>query len=564
MILPTNKKELLKFAQDLVEICKSSQGPRAAAYRQYAQWVETGRAVGGLALANMLYSHVDRLHSHLFSPTDLRFTLDFENHYPQTILSQAAMASKVLTREWERRNIDSVFALGVREALVYGCCPIKQLASGDGDGNVELSARLVMPWHFGVYNESVNELLDQECVVETVFLTQAEVWRRVKDLPDAEGLFKRIISNADRNEGSSGNVTSFFHQVLSTAVLDTSGMSNLQDTPGGLVQLTSNPNFAQTGPQVAADLYPMHELWVKDDDLNDWVTIQYAEPGILIAPQFARKNLLVPGVMPYGVVRPNEVANYFWGRSELVDLMMLQNNLTVTMDDVKRLIGQQVDKLLVFSGDGISDETYGQFRNAGWMNVGPGGSVNDVTPALPEAIFTYINLLQSLMEKIGGFSNILSGQGESGVRAGNHADMLLKTASPRLRDRALMVERQCASFADVTLSILEAKDAKAYWTEEDSEETGEFLLSLLPNDRRVTVDSHSSSPIYEDDNKELLFAGFKAGYIDGETMIEDLPYQHKDIKIQRYRKIQQAREADKQKQEQLAQEQVAVKAEKKK
>lgn len=562
MLLPTNKKDLLALAKDLVAICQVSQGQRSAAYRQYAQWVETGRQAGGLALGNLLYSHVDRLHSHLFSPSDLRFSIDFENPYKPETLAQAEQAGRVLTREWERRNIDTVFASGVRESLVYGACPIKQLVSGDGDGNIEISARLVMPWNFGVYNENVNEILDQECVLETVYLSRPEIWRRVQHLPDAEKIFTKITSNADRNSGT-GSPTSFFHQVLSTAALNTSGQNPAENIPGGLVSLTTSPNFAQLGPQVAAELYPFHELWVKDDKLNDWVTIQLCEPDILVSPLLARKNLFVPGVLPYGMVRCNEVANYFWGRSELVDLMLLQQNLSVTMDDIKRLMGQQFDKLLAFTGDGLTDELYGQFRAQGYANLGPNGSVQDLTPKMPAEAFSYIKLLMDMMEKAGGFSNILSGQGEAGVRAGNHADMLMKTASPRLRDRALIIERQCASFADMTLSIMEAKDSKAYWPEGHEEEGGEFLLSLIPEDRRVCVDSHSSSPIYQDDHKELLFAGLKAGFIGGDTLIEELPFNKKEILLQRFKLIQEERKAQAQQQAALEQEKIGAKAAKK-
>lgn len=540
MLLPQTKKELVRFALELVKVCKSSQAMRAAAYRQYAQWVETGRQVGGLALANLLYSHVDRLHSHLFSPTDLRFTIDFENHYDERTLSQAAMTGRILTREWERRNIDTVFAGGVREALVYGACPIKLLANGDGESDVSLTARLIMPWHFGVYNETTTEIEDQEVVCETAFLTKPEVWRRISHLPDAEKLFNRITAGSDKSEGD-GTQTSFFHQVLSTMALDTTATSASSQIPGGLVQLANGPTYGVMGPQVGVDIFPMHELWVKDDDLNDYVTIQVFEPDILVAPQFARKNLLCPGTLPYRMIRPNDTANYFWGRSELVDLMQLQQLLATTLDDMRRIMGNQFDKLLAFTGDGLTDETYGQFRSQGWVNLGPQGSVNDLTPKMPAEAFTFLNLIQSMMEKIGGFSNILSGQGESGVRAGNHADMLMKTASPRLRDRSLMVERQCASFADVTLSVLEAKEAKAYWTEQDKTPGGEFLLSQLPEDRRVCVDSHSSSPIYQDDHMQQLLLGMKVGAIGPDTFIEQSSLPNKDVLTERLKKMQEAK-----------------------
>lgn len=540
MKLPPRQKDLFGFAKDIVQVCKTSQGIRSAAYRQYSQWVETGRQTGGLALANLLYSHIDRLHSHLFSPSELRFSIDFENYYDKRVLSQAEMGGRVLTREWERRNIDTTFAAGVREALTYGACPIKLLVNGDGNSEPMLSARLVMPWVFGVYNETATEIEDQEAVLETAYLTKPEVWRRIQHLPDAEKLFDRIIHGANRSEGD-GNPTSFFHQVLSTMALDTQMTSASSQIPGGIVQLVNGPSYGVVGPQIGIDVFPMHELWVKDDDTNDWVTIQICEPDILICPQFARKNLLAPGCLPYRVIRPNDTANYFWGRSELVDQMMLQQLLTVTLDDMRRIMGNQFDKLMFFTGDGLTDESYAQARAQGWGNLGPNGSMQDATPKMPAEAFKFVELILGMMDKVSGFSNILSGQGEAGVRAGNHADMLMKTASPRLRDRSLLVERQCASFADLTLSVMEAKSARAYWTQDDQEKTGEFLLSQLPDDRRVIVDSHSTSPIYQDDHQQLIAFGLKSGYLGGDTAIEQLNYNNKDVLLQRLKEMQAAK-----------------------
>src|SRR5205823_1872120 len=129
--------------------------------------------------------------------------------------------------------------------------------------------------------------------------------------------------------------------------------------------------------------------------------------------------------------------------------------------------------------------------------------------------------------------NILSGQGEPGVRAGNHAQTLMKTASPRLRDEALTTERQCADFADKVFVGMAAKEAQAYWVGDPMQGGNEFLLSQLPDDREIMVDSHSSSPIYEEDHKDI--AGFlaKAGAVDGEDVLTMLPVPDRDRLIER-------------------------------
>src|SRR5262249_21358224 len=160
----------------------------------------------------------------------------------------------------------------------------------------------------------------------------------------------------------------------------------------------------------------------------------------------------------------------------------------------------QVDKLLAFIGEGgITDEIYGQFRQSGYINMNQGGSVNDLTPKFPAELLPMIKFVIDAINTLSGFPEIIQGRGEPGVRAGVHADTLLKTASPTLRDRSLLVERQCADAAQLTLDIKEAKNDQTYWTKGDTldqiKETS-FLIGNLHKDRRIEVDSHSSSPIF--------------------------------------------------------------------
>lgn len=536
MILSKSLRGLTKQALDIAETCRVSQGERAAVYRNYGQWIETGRAAGGLALANMLYGHIDRLASYLCSMGELRTAVDFERRYEPQWNERGAVAARRVEREWEQNNIDILFEDAVREALAYACCILRQTVTMNGNTPV-IIGRLVMPWMFGVYNECVTDLSEQEAMCETIYYNRHEVWRRVRHLPEAEKLYKRILAGAAKETGA-GFPTTFMHQVLSTATLNVSLQNATTPQPGGIVQLSNDPNFATLGPTVAAELFPMHEMQIWDDERGDWTTVQYFEPDVLVAPRLKHTNLFVPHCLPYTAVRPNPVANYFWGRSEIVDLQELQNLLTVTLDDGKRLMGQQIDKLLAFPGfDGITAEQYGVFRAQGWVSMPQGSTVSDLTPKFPEQLLPYIEMILNLMERVSGFSNILSGSGEPGVRAGVHADTLMKTASPRLRKKALRIERQCESALDVTLSALEAKDGHAYWTDPTKPES-EFTLDQLMGDRRISVDSHSASPIFHDDHVNLLAFGLKSGFIGGDTAIEQMPFNHKDILLQRLQKME--------------------------
>lgn len=541
MYIPDSKKDLKILAQEVIEVCQNSIGQRQARCREYRQWIETGRASGVKSLHNRLYAHTDRLQSYLFSPTDLQFTIDFDNYYPQEVLLQAEVGARILSRAWKKESIDMVFAEGVKTSLDYGACIIKGLANRTSK-SVDMTSRLVMPWMFGVYQENVNNLNEQEAVCEVAYLTLPQAWRRVAHLPNAEELYRKIKASAAPN---TDQISSYFHQVLSTSQLQTGGLSgSTSPLPGGIVSLSNNPSNVIMDADLGAEVVKFYELSIWDDETADYVTVQMFDPDILVAPLFKKSNLFCPGVLQYELIQANTAASYIWGRSEITDMVEPQGLLSTWLDDVRRLMGVQYDKLIAFIGNnGITDEIYDQFRSNGFLDLQAGSDVKDLTPALPPQALDCIRMIIQFMDEVAGFGNILSGQGEAGVRAGNHASSLMRTASPRLRDRSTLVERQCASFADKIFSCMQAKSSKVYWVDPTNGTVNDFLLSQLPDDRCVSVDSHSSSPIYEQDHKELVAFLMKAGVIGGDSSLDLLPVPMRDLLKNRYKKLQDQRAA---------------------
>ena len=550
LLVPTKKSDLLDFATQLKNDCRVSVGMRAAYYRQLNLIAETGRYDGTKSLINMLNSHLTRTADHLFSPVELKFSIDFGRPKPKIDYERARAVAKELTRTWDRNNTDMTFGRGVYEALKYGGSILKQWVQVEGeDDHPVYYDKLIMPWQFGVYREDENRIDRQEALCETSYLTLAEVWQRIYHLPDADKLFMKIKANA-RSGSATSEPNSFFHDILSASTLNTSGVET-NSQPGGIVQLNNTPNYGIMGPVVAPEVVEMHEIWVKDE--NDYVTIQLIEPDILIAPLHKKANLLgIERAQPYRLNQPNEVTNWFWGRSELVDLIEPQALLSQWCDDTKRLVGLQIDKIIGVTGDaGITDELYAQMRLSGFMNLPPGADIKDITPKLPAELIPMLKFCIEIINTLGGFPEIMQGKGEPGVRAGVHASTLLKTASPSLRDRSLLVERQCATCADLTLQMMEAKDSELYWLKadepiEDPQNTS-FLLASMPPDWRVMIDSHSSSPIFADENSQLVFQALKMGVVTPDYVLDNMPFPNKEMA-----KVQ-LREKEKNKAEQMKQ-----------
>lgn len=61
----------------------------------------------------------------------------------------------------------------------------------------------------------------------------------------------------------------------------------------------------------------------------------------------------------------------------------------------------------------------------------------------------------------------------------------------------------------------------------------------MPDDYRVTIDSHSSSPVYEQDHQQVAAFLAKAGVIDGESLLQLLPVPGRDILIAKWKEMEQ-------------------------
>ena len=531
--IPRDHKKLVAFSADMVEKCRISAGSRSAYCRWISAIVALGRDQGKRSLLNLMFNVLDRYQSFLYSPIQLEFKMEFENKYPKPYLERSKVVADAVTDHWRNTNTDRLYGLGVFEAAKYGACILKQWVEEEGEAhNPVLRRKLVMPWQFGVFNETEIDLDTQSVMCETVYLTLPEVWKRIYHLPTADKLFMRIKAAAHQGE-KQDEFNSFVHQVLSTSVLQTSGAGIPK--PGGVVSVSNDAGYAVMGAEIGADMVKMHELWVQGPD--DYVTIQYIEPDVIVAPQFAHSNLLIPGKMhtglhPYSLIQPNPRAGYLWGKSMIEEMVEPQNFLSVLADDIQKLSGLQVDKILGIIGDidGDPAEFRDLMHNSGYARVGQGGSIQDLTPQMPPE---HVNLVKSMIDFIymlAGMPPIMQGQGEAGVRAGVHADTLLKTGSPRLRDSSLIVERQCAQAADLTYQIMRAKFDRKYWTKADTLEEMEkssFLLTDIPDDGKVCVDSHSSSPIFVDDHAQLILMGMKMGIVDPHYAVDNLPFPDK-------------------------------------
>lgn len=517
------------WAAELVKHCEPSRESRIEQYRSFRSYYFDG-STHGTAPYNRIYSHIDRLSSFLYSPDDIRFSIEFDDEYGKQWRGIADAAAKKLNAEFHRRGVDIEFGKGVDWALTKGKTFLKLLWGYHG-----LEPWLVQPEYFAVYREDIASLDAQEAFVHTTYITQSELERQLLEHPDAKKLAEQIARRHAKKPGQMDSLQDdYIHQVL---ISGTDPVGATAGSAKGNVGISSAPS-AILAPEVAQGLLRVDELWVQDSDRDDYTTIRLVHPDIVIEGGLRQRNMMSPfdggtkdepgdnplrGEHPFIEICPNPVDGYFWGLSEIVNLSTLQDMLNESIESIDRLTKLKAEPPAAFIGfTGMNEQRYKALMvPRGYLaEQSPAAKIERLAPEIPPEIFTKVEKIQAWMDDEGGFAPIMMGQGEPGVRAGMHAQTLLRTGSPRMRDRALQVERQVLGAGELSLKYLQAKKATVYISKSKGKEVGEkFLLEQLPDDHRVAVDSHSGSPVFHEDNLQLAFALAKAQAIGAQGLI---------------------------------------------
>jgi hypothetical protein len=344
----------------------------------------------------------------------------------------------------------------------------------------------------------------------------------------------------------------YFHQMVVGGLQPLGDVGDAPSSAAGIVNVFPVPTPYKPQRRFAPTV-KLVEVWIMDRDRKDWTTVQVIYPDIVIEGEETRRNLSrIPGKHSFVKVQARQTPGYFYGRPFIATLQMLQDMLSKRMRDIKVMWDRNVNAPQVFSGfTSITEEQYYKIINeGGFLNdPNPNAKAQKLLDPPPEHYLEELEFIFKLFEEASGFSPIMSGQGESGVRAGVHAQTLVRTSSPHLIDQAARIERQLADVGFLAIKIMQAMDALIYKTESGTE----FLLSQLPPNFQVQVDSHSASPAFAEDNRQLAIALARAGAVDAEDLIHLLHPPSAELLLARLRQRQkaQAAQAKEEKQEEL-------------
>lgn len=571
------RTRIAEFVSEIIEQCSASipeRSQRGAIFRNYFL---SGTASGDPAVYNKCYPYIDGLASYLYSPVDLRFLVrPYGRSYSPADRAKGHAATDELNFGIQDSGVDMAIEQGVLWSLVKGKTFVKTLW-----GDECLESEMIQPEAVGVFRDDIETLDKQEAFFHLTYITPSRLAELLENHPDKMELYRK----ASRYLGGSPNPPDQDRPTMPVALGGQAFSGNgpyVGAGAGGSPTGNSNQNVAfwlsspppTLDPVVRQSLIPFHEVWVWDSSRDDWATFQMVGRDILIEGGKQIRNLFADALdpanrerrrrsnaenplsvrQPFREICPNPIQGYMWGRSEIQNVAFLQEKLNARVNGLGNLERRQEDPPTFVKGTSMSAaQVKSRISKPGGFltDTNPNATLQQLAPEIPESMYTSIHETERMFDEMGGMPDVLRGHGSPGVRSNKQAETLTRNAAPRFKDRALLVERQVAAIGALAHRIQKAKISRLMiaWMKpgEKSIETApltdptieppfpggqpiEFLLHQLPDDWRVIVNSHSSSPafMYEAEQKALVLANH--GAMNAEQLIEALdPPQRDDL-----------------------------------
>lgn len=577
------------FASDIIQQCSESMKMRAQRGSIFRNYFLTGSGDGNPAIFNKSYAYIDNLASYLYSPVDLRFLVEpYGRSASSADRAKAHAASDELNLAMQDSGADTAIEQAVLWSLVKGKVFVKLLWGGSG-----LEPEVIQPENIGVLRDDIDSLDKQEAFYHRSWLTRSRFAELIENHSNDKSLLKRASRYLSASSTSPDREQPVMPVMLGGQAFSGSG-PYVAAGPGGRATGNQNQNIAfwlsspppTLAPDVTSSLVPFDELWVWDSDRDDWTTIQMVGNDIVIWGDKVHSNLFADAIDPANTSKKrrsnpenpmaerhpfrefcaNPMEGYMWGRSEIQNVGFLQETLNARINGINGLLRRQEDP--PFLGKNFNQslaQVTSRLRKPGGFLVdsNPQAEGKFLAPDLPEGLYVSLHETERMFDEMGGMPDVMRGHGDRGVRSHKQVETLTRNASPRFKDRALLIERQVASVGSLAHKIQRAKVDRAIvaWLKptEKSMQIGpltdptmeppvpgmqpiEFMLHQLPDDWRVTVNGHSSSPafMYEEEQKALVLAQNKA--INAERLIELLDPAMRDTLIQDAERAEIARE----------------------
>jgi len=502
MRIPKGHADRENFYLDIIQKCLVSKEIRKGDYtilRSFYLFGDNPEAPP--AYFNKINPHLDQLTSFLYSSETTRFSIALGASVNEQEQSKTPVLTQALNDEWLNSNADQVFSTALTWSLVYNSTFVKLVY------NKGINPFMVEPGSIGVLREDIPYTDRQEALTQTYYITKSELYARLYSHPRREEIVKRLTANKKSNEADTPNG------------VDRIVMSQSNPTMYGNVNMDLS-GINRYMPEVAEDTVEMTELWLWNDETEDYQVVTMAAPDVIIYDR-PGESLFLKGESPFIQLCPNPLPNYFWGASETQKLVQLQQLLNARWVEILDLLAKQVSPPTALTGfTGILDEKNFALNRAGGLLSSdmPNAKADRLAPEMPANLFEVVHEISAMFEEVSGIGNVLQGKGESGVRSAGHASQLARLGSSRAKKRALIIEDSLEKVATLYLKLMQAYDDTHFKTVDGKS----FIAEQFTKDFVVKVDAHSNSPIFTEDLKQLAFNLFKAQAIDKESLLDML------------------------------------------
>ena len=488
------------FYLDIINKCMVSKEERRGDYTTLRAYYLFGAGPESPpAYFNKIHPHLDQLTSFLYSAETTRFSIALGASVPTAEHKKTPSLTQALNDEWLNSNADQVFSTALTWALVYNTSFVK-LVYKNG-----IHPYMIEPSAIGVLREDTPYTDRQEAIVQTYYITKSELYARLYSHPKRESIVSRLATGTKVSES---DIPEAVNRIV---------MSQTNPTIYGNVNMDLY-GMNRYKARVAEDTVEMTELWVWNDDTEDYQVVTMAAPNVIIYDR-PGASLFLKGECPFVQICPNPLYDYFWGASEVQQLLLLQELRNTRMTEILDLLSKQVNPPTALTGfTGILDEKNFALNRAGGLLASdmPNAKADRLAPTMPPDLFEVIHEIDAMFSEVSGISNVLSGRGESGVRSQGHASQLARLGSSRAKKRALIVEDSLEKVATLYLKLMQVYDNTHFRDTEDVP----FIPEQFTKDFVVKVDAHSNSPIFTEDLKTLAFNLHKAGAIDKESLLD--------------------------------------------
>lgn len=545
MKIPSSIQDRDALYDRVAQDCLVSQNDRIAFYermRSYYLWGCDGSS--DPATFNKIYPAVDQVSSFIFSAETTRLGIVLgETANDEIEIPKVPALTRRLNSLWSTSNADVLFGQCLRWSMAYGSMLIKL---------DQTKRRGLIPWpvdphSFGVYDESKQMLSDQEAFVHCYTETLASLERKLEDHPRRYAILDSVTASQQTTEHDTP-------RGVQRIVMSSAGMTGYPNGPG---QINDALDIQMTyRARTTNDRVRMRELWIWDDDANDWRIVTLASGSIYI---YDRPNFWLPGEHPFTQICPAPTYDYFWGNSVVDRLTQLQDLRELRLEQIIELLNRQVKPPTSQRGSwqGIPDETSyaAQVFGASLSTTDPTAEIKSFAPTVPQDTYAEVREIDGMFSEQLGLTNITQGKGEAGVRAKGHAAELAKLGSSRIKNQSNIVEDALDRVATLYLKSMQDYDK----TKMKDDNGVEFIAANFTEDAVAKVDAHSNSPIFVEEQGALADELLKVRAIDRAEYIEMKNPPGKQAMLAKLKKIEAAEAAAAKKKEQAEQAALAQK-----